>query len=73
MLFAILLMRVMMFTVSKACEKSIAMSVWWYFLVESLSYWVYYGVKCCGGGIFCFEAVLMLALWDMRFDDGMYG
>ena len=47
--------------------------MWWSFLVESLNYWVYYGVKCCGGGMFCFEAVLMLALWEMRFDDGMYG
>ena len=45
--------------------------MWWSFLVESLDYWVYYGVKCCGGGMFRFEAVLMWAYGKLRPDYGV--
>ena len=47
--------------------------MWWSFFVEAVDDWIYYRVKCCGGGMFGFEAVLMCAYGKVRSDDNMDG
>ena len=45
----------------------------WSFFVETVDDWVYYGVKCCGGGMFRLEAVLMWAYGKVGSDYGVDG
>ena len=42
------------------------------FLVKAANYRVYYRVEGGGGGVFRFEAVLVGALREVRFNDSVY-
>ena len=46
--------------------------MWRLFLVKAADDGVYDRVKCCSGGMLSFEAVLVSALGEVRFDGGVY-
>ena len=46
--------------------------MWRLFLIEAADDGVYNRVKCCGGRMFSFEAMLIRALREVGFDGGVY-